>query len=242
MKAIKFFAVCAFAALMTISCNNVPSVEKQPEGITKADVDSASYALGVFYAQAITNNNLGDMNVNEIKRGFIDALKGEKEEVKDQMFVNKRMSDFMLKRNDALATANQKIGEEFLAKNATVEGVEQTAKGVQYTVVRKGNGKFPTNIKDTILVSYEGSTLNGKVFDSSYQRGDTATFTLNRLIEGWQDGLMVCDEGSEVTMWIPASLAYGPRGNYGIAPNETLKFKVEVHEVKPFVEKAEETK
>ena len=240
MKVFKLFAVCALVALMTISCNNVPSVEKQPEGITKADVDSASYALGVFYAQAITNNNLGDMNVNEIKRGFIDALKGEKEEVKDQMFVGQRMSDFMNKRNEALATANQKAGEEFLAKNAAVEGVEQTIKGVQYTVVRKGNGKFPTNIKDTIMVSYEGSTLNGKVFDSSYQRGDTATFTLNRLIEGWQDGLMVCDEGSEVTMWIPASLAYGPRGNYGIAPNETLKFKVEVHEVKPFVEKEEQ--
>lgn len=241
MKAIKFFAICAFAAVLSISCTNYPSVEKQPEGITKADVDSASYALGVFYAQAIVNNNLGDMNMSEVKRGLLDGLKGEKEEIKDQMFVNKRMSDFMLKRNDALAAANKKTGEEFLAKNATAEGVESTVKGLQYTIVRKGNGVFPTNKQDTIVVSYEGSTLNGKVFDSSYQRGDTATFILNRLIEGWQDGLMLCDEGSEVVMWIPSDLAYGPRGNYGIAPNETLKFKVEVHEVKPFVEK-EETK
>ena len=239
MKAIKFFAICAFTAVLSISCNNYPSVEKQPEGITKADVDSASYALGIFYAQAIVNNNIGDMNMSEVKRGFIDGLKGEKEEVKDQMFVNKRMTDFMMKRNDALAVINKKTGEEFLAKNATAEGVQQTPKGVQYLIVRPGNGKFPTSIKDTVKVSYEGSTLDGKVFDSSYERNDTISFPLTRVIEGWQDGLLKCDEGSEVTLWIPSDIAYGAHGPMG--PNQTLKFKVELHEVHPFVEK-EETK
>ena len=239
MKAIKFFAICAFTAVLSISCNNYPSVEKQPAGITKADVDSASYALGIFYAQAIVNNNIGDMNMSEVKRGFIDGLKGEKEEVKDQMFVNKRMTDFMMKRNDALATINKKTGEEFLAKNATAEGVQLTPKGVQYLVVRPGNGVFPTSIKDTVKVSYEGSTLDGKVFDSSYERNDTISFPLTRVIEGWQDGLLKCDEGSEVTLWIPSDIAYGAHGHMG--PNQTLKFKVELHEVHPFVEK-EETK
>ena len=237
MKAIKIIAVCAVAALATVSCYNVPSVEKQPEGISKGAVDSASYALGVFYAQAVTQNNLGDMNYNEVVRGFKDALKGDKPEL-DQMFVNQRMSDFMRQRDEILSKLNKQKGEEFLAKNATAEGVETTIKGVQYMVVRKGNGVFPTSIKDTVKVSYEGCTLDGKVFDSSYERNDTVSFPLNRVIEGWQDGLMFCDEGSEVTLWIPSELAYGPRGPMG--PNQTLKFKVELHEVLPFVEKEEE--
>jgi len=237
MKSIKVIALCAFAAILSVSCNNVPSVEPQPEGLSKGAIDTASYALGVFYAQAITNNNLGDMNYNEVMRGFKDALKGDKPEL-DQMFVNQHMSDFMRQREEIMAEVNKKKGEEFLAKNTTVEGVQTTPKGLQYMVVRPGNGVFPTNKQDTVMVSYEGTTLDGKVFDSSYQRNDTVTFPLNRVIEGWQDGLMFCDEGSEVTLWIPSELAYGPRGPMG--PNQTLKFKVELHKVMPFVAKEEE--
>ncbi|MBO4557632.1 MAG: FKBP-type peptidyl-prolyl cis-trans isomerase [Bacteroidales bacterium] len=238
MKAIKLIAVCAFVAVLSASCYSLPKVEKQPEGITKADVDTASYALGVYFGQMITMNNLGDMNLNQILKGMRDVMKGDKPEL-DQMFVNTHMSKFMQERETVMAELNKKTGEEFLAKNTTAEGVETTFKGLQYMVVRKGNGVFPTDKRDTVKVSYEGSTLDGKVFDSSYQRGDTATFTLDRVIEGWTDGLMFCDEGSEVTLWIPAELAYGARGPMG--PNQTLKFKVELHEVMPFVEK-EETK
>lgn len=239
MKVFKFFAVCALVAAMTVSCYNVPSVEKQPEGITKADVDSASYALGVYYGQMIVMNNLGDMNMNQVWKGLRDAIKGDKEEL-DNMFVNTHMSNFMRKREDVMAALNKKNGEEFLAKNAKAEGVDTTDKGLQYMVVRKGNGVFPTSKQDTVKVSYEGSTLDGKVFDSSYDRGDTATFVLKHVIEGWQDGLMFCDEGSEVVLWIPSDMAYGPRGPMG--PNQTLKFKVELHEVMPFVEKEAEAK
>lgn len=239
MKVFKFFAVCALVAAMTVSCYNVPSVEKQPEGITKADVDSASYALGVYYGQMIVMNNLGDMNMNQVWKGLRDAIKGDKEEL-DNMFVNTHMSNFMRKREEVMAALNKKNGEEFLAKNAKAEGVDTTDKGLQYMVVRKGNGVFPTSKQDTVKVSYEGSTLDGKVFDSSYDRGDTATFVLKHVIEGWQDGLMFCDEGSEVVLWIPSDMAYGPRGPMG--PNQTLKFKVELHEVMPFVEKEAEAK
>ena len=240
MKAFKFFAVVALGALMTVSCcNSLPSYEKQPEGITKADVDTASYALGVYFGQMITMNNLGDMNMNQIMKGMKDVINGDKPEL-DQMFVNTHMTEFMNKRSEIMAEVNKKTGEEFLAKNVTKEGVQTTPKGVQYLVVRKGNGVYPTNVKDTVKVSYEGSTLDGKVFDSSYERGDSTVFALNRVIEGWQDGLMNCDEGSEVILWIPSELAYGSRGTMGIAPNQTLKFKIELHEVMPFIEKEEE--
>lgn len=239
MKVFKFFAVCALVAAMTVSCYNVPSVEKQPEGITKADVDSASYALGVYYGQMIVMNNLGDMNMNQVWKGLRDAIKGDKEEL-DNMFVNTHMSNFMRKREEVMAELNKKKGEEFLAKNAKAEGVDTTEKGLQYMVVRKGNGVFPTSKQDTVKVSYEGSTLDGKVFDSSYDRGDTATFVLKHVIEGWQEGLMFCDEGSEVILWVPSEMAYGQRGPMG--PNQTLKFKVELHNVMPFVEKEAEAK
>lgn len=238
MKAIKFFAIVAVMAFVAVACTNntLPSVEKQPEGITQADVDSASYALGVYYGQMITMNNLGDMNLSEILKGMRDAMKGDNEEF-DQMFVGMRMNNFMAKRNEALAAANKKAGEEFLAKNATEEGVQTTFKGLQYMVVRQGNGVFPTSKQDTITVHYEGSTMVdgkfSKVFDSSYEREEPATFVLGQVIEGWQDGLMFCDEGSEVILWIPSEMAYGIHGSRGIAPNETLKFKVELQSVKP---------
>ena len=233
MKSFKFFAVGAMVALMTVSCYTLPSVEKQPAGISKAEVDTASYALGVYFGQMITLNNLGDLNLNDILRGMKDVMKGDNPAL-DQMYVNTKMSEFMQKRENIMAEVNKKAGEEFLAKNTTAEGVETTFKGLQYMVVRKGNGVFPTSQQDTVKVSYEGCTLDGKVFDSSYERGDTATFVLSRVIEGWQDGLMFCDEGSEVILWIPSELAYGVRGPMG--PNQTLKFKVELHEVMPFVE------
>ena len=236
MKAIKFSVVISFAAVITAACYSVPSVEKQPAGITKAEVDTASYALGVYFGQMITMNKLGDMNMSKVWQGMKDVLKGDKPEL-DQMFVNQHMSDFMRHREEVLAELNKKNGEEFLAKNATAEGVQKTEQGLQYLVVRPGNGVFPTNKKDTVKVSYEGSTLDGNVFDSSYERGDTATFVLQRVIEGWQEGLMFCDEGSEVTLWIPSEMAYGEHGPMG--PNQTLKFKVELHEVHPFVEKEE---
>lgn len=237
MKSIKVIALSALVALMGVSCCNVPSVEPQPEGLSKASVDTASYALGVFYAQAILSNNLGDMNYKEVVRGFKDALKGDNPEL-NQMFVSQHMMKFMRERSEIVAQVNKQKGEEFLAKNVTVEGVESTFEGLQYMVVRKGNGVYPTNDKDTVLVSYEGSTLDGKVFDSSYERQDTVSFPLDRVIEGWTKGLKFCDEGSEVTLWIPSDMAYGMNGPMG--PNQTLKFKVELHKVLPYVEKEAE--
>ncbi len=237
MKSIKFFALCA-VALLSAACCSMPKVAPQPEGITKGDVDTASYALGVYYGQMILMNNLGDLNASQIIKGFKDALKDAESETPkfDQNFVGEAMNNFMAKKSELEAAQNLKKGEEFLAKNATADGVQVTDTGIQYLVVREGNGVFPTNDKDTVLVCYEGSTLDGKVFDSSYEREDTVSFPLNRVIKGWTEGMKHADEGSEIILWIPSELAYGQRGPMG--PNQTLKFKVELIDVKPFVEPA----
>ena len=238
MKSIKFFALCAIA-LLSAACCSMPKVAPQPEGLTKGDVDTASYALGVYYAQMILMNNLGDLNASQIVKGFKDALNDADSETPKfgQNYVNDAMNKFLMKKNELQAAQNLKDGETFLEKNATAAGVKTTESGLQYLVVREGNGVFPTNDKDTVVVCYEGSTLDGKVFDSSYNRDDTLTFPLNRVIKGWTEGMKYADEGSEVTLWIPSELAYGERGPMG--PNQTLKFKVELIQVKPFVEKAE---
>ncbi len=235
MKSIKILLLCLLVALVA-SCS--PKHDPQPAGITKADVDTASYAIGVNFGQVIKMNNLGDLNFCKIFKGMKDAL-SEKEGL-DQQFVMERINGFMQKRNTVLAEANKKEGEEFLAKNATAEGVVVAASGLQYKIVRAGNGVKPTSAQDTVEVNYEGKGLDGKVFDTTYDKEKPIKFPLNRVIPGWTEGLQYCDEGSEVTLWIPSDLAYRERGPMG--PNATLIFKVELVKVYPFVPKEEEVK
>ncbi|MCF0172585.1 MAG: FKBP-type peptidyl-prolyl cis-trans isomerase [Bacteroidales bacterium] len=239
MKLTKILAACAIVVATAASCCSVPSVEKQPAGLSKADVDSASYALGVYFGQAIVQNKLGDMNMSQVMKGLRDALNDYKNETNaiEPMFVGQRMNSFMQKREEALAAVNLKAGTDFLVKNHNAPGVVTLEDGLQYLVVREGNGVKPTCAQDTVEVNYEGSTLDGKVFDSSYERGETITFPLDRVIPGWTEGLQYADEGGEITLWIPCELGYGKNGPMG--PNQLLKFKVELVKVMPYQPKEE---
>ena len=123
-------------------------------------------------------------------------------------------------------------GAKFLEDNATKEGVVTTASGLQYVVLTPGTGKSP-KATDTVLVHYEGTLLDGKVFDSSYRRKEPIEFPLNRVIPGWTEGVQLMQEGAKYRFFIPSKLAYGPRGaGRDIGPNETLIFDVELLEVK----------
>ena len=170
--------------------------------------------------------------MSEVYKGMKDAIEGV--ELVPQE-VNATITDFLDKRNAALAANNVEKGEAFLAKNGKNEGVVTTETGLQYQVVRAGNGVRPS-ATDTVEVNYEGSTIDGKVFDSSYTRGESVKFCLNQVIPGWSEGLQLIDEGGEITLWIPSGLGYGERGvGEIIAPNETLKFRVELIKVIPAV-------
>ncbi len=124
------------------------------------------------------------------------------------------------------------LGKAFLADNATKPGVTTTASGLQYLVLREGEGKSP-RAKDTVVVNYRGTLINGVEFDSSYLAGrEPAEFPLNRVIKGWTEGLQLMKEGAKFRFFIPSALAYGKRGaGIDIGPDETLIFEVELLKV-----------
>ena len=132
-----------------------------------------------------------------------------------------------------MAETDLEKGEAFLKENAKKDGVKATASGLQYKVLKEGEGKSP-KATDTVKVNYEGKLIDGKVFDSSYKRGEPIEFPLNGVIPGWTEGVQLMKEGATYEFTIPYKLAYGERGTPGgpIPPNATLIFKVELIQVK----------
>lgn len=127
---------------------------------------------------------------------------------------------------------NKAAGEAFLAENAKKPGVMTTASGLQYQIITEGTGASPSTT-DNVTVHYQGTTIDGKEFDSSYKRGAPATFPLNRVIPGWTEGLQLMKEGGKSRLFIPSNLAYGERGaGRDIGPNSTLIFDVELIKAK----------
>ena len=235
----KFFSIaviCAIAAMMFASCDKKTAEGSQPAGISKSDVDSVSYMIGYSTGMQIVQSNFGPLSTNNIIKGIIDANKGV--EVDYATFQNV-VNGFMEKRMEAVSSENAAKSEKMLTANAKKNGVVTTESGLQYQIIREGEGVKPGE-RDTVEVNYEGKNLAGKVFDSSYERGTTTSFPLNGVIKGWTEGLQYIGEGGEIMLWIPAELAYGDR-NVGadIGPNEALTFKVELISVKPFVEQPE---
>lgn len=121
-------------------------------------------------------------------------------------------------------------GAQFLADNATKDGVKVTASGLQYLVLKEGTGKSP-KATDEVVVHYRGTLLNGTEFDSSYKRNEPISFRLNQVIPGWTEGVQLMKEGAKYKFFIPSKLAYGSRGGGPIGPDETLIFEVELLKV-----------
>ena len=183
---------------------------------------------------------MDDFNMNELKKGIADFLAAEgqpfdpgfEEQFKinpNQM--NEIINGYLTARQEYKAAVNLAKEEAFLAENAKNEGVQTTESGLQYKLVSAG-ADYKVQPQDTVWVSYKGTLLDGTVFDQN----DSTKFIANRVIKGWTEGLGLLGEGGEATLYIPAELAYGQRGNRGIAPNSTLIFDVKVHKVGQFVE------
>jgi FKBP-type peptidyl-prolyl cis-trans isomerase FkpA len=143
-----------------------------------------------------------------------------------------RMKTTMSAKAAAAAENNKAEGEAFLAKNKGEKGVFSTPSGLQYMVLRQGSGQRP-RATDTVRVNYQGTLLDGTVFDSSYDRGQPAEFGLNQVIAGWTEGLGLMPVGSKFKFWIPSELGYGSKGapGGGIGPNATLVFEVELQAI-----------
>jgi len=201
-----------------------------------------SYALGASMGLFAQNRldqqkDLGiDYDEAALMAGFKDGLANTTQYTVPELQELTRASDMKLKtaqdeKANAASVTNVAEGAAYLAENAKKEGVTTTASGLQYEVLTQGEGKSPASETSTVRVHYKGTLLDGTEFDSSYSRGEPATFPLNRVIPGWTEGVQLMKEGSTYRFTIPSDLAYGERATGSITPNSTLIFDVELLEV-----------
>ena len=219
-----------FRSLLLIGiCIPLVSVAQQELTTQKQKV---SYAVGVSIAQRVQQNI--DVDVDALTLAIRDVLAGEgtrmtPEEIQTTLEEERKKVTEM---QNAIAEKSKQAGEMFLAENMKKEGVVQTDSGLQYMVIEEGAGESPA-ASDTVVVHYRGTLIDGTEFDSSYKRNTPATFPVNGVIQGWQEGLQLMKVGGKYQFYVPSGLAYGDKGAGGaIGPHQTLIFEVELQEIK----------
>nr|WP_297348546.1 FKBP-type peptidyl-prolyl cis-trans isomerase [uncultured Glaciecola sp.] len=212
------------------------------ESVYSTEKENHSYALGASMG-LFAQNRLAqqkDLSIEydeaALMAGFTDGLADATKYTVSELQEFTRAADAILKAtqdekaNMASAT-NVAEGLAYLAENAKKEGVTTTASGLQYEVITQGDGESPASPATTVKVHYKGTLLDGTEFDSSYSRGEPATFPLNRVIVGWTEGVQLMQEGSKYRFTIPSDMAYGESATGKITPNSTLIFEVELLEI-----------
>lgn len=200
-------------------------------------MDKVSYALGIGIGRQLSQMGAADLNIDDFAQAIKDVIAGDLKlgDAEAQQIVQEFFAKQEEKQKAEAAEkgkAAKQDGEKFLAENGKKEGVITTASGLQYQVLREGNGQSP-KATDTVECHYEGTLIDGMKFDSSYDRGQTATFPLNQVIAGWTEGLQLMKEGGKYRFFIPYELGYGERGaGASIPPFSTLVFDVELVSVK----------
>ena len=196
--------------------------------------DKVSYSIGLNIGFNFKKQNV-ELNTDAMVAGVKDAMSGKKPllnetEVKETMTA---FSKDMAEKQKQAGEKNKADGEKYLAENKKKDGVKTTASGLQYKVMKEGSGAAP-GATDTVTVNYRGTLIDGTEFDSSYKRGEPATFPVQGVIKGWTEALQLMKKGAKYQLFIPTSLAYGERGAPpDIMPNSTLIFEVELMDIKP---------
>jgi FKBP-type peptidyl-prolyl cis-trans isomerase FklB len=213
-----------------------PVVAAEKEEL-KTQKDKVSYVIGLDMGNSL-KKNMVDVDIEILVKGIKDAFSGAKPLMTEQEMKETIMAlqkDLQAKQQEqvkVLAEKNKKEGEAFLAENKKKQGVITMPSGLQYKILTDGKGKFP-KATDTVTVNYKGTLIDGTEFDSSYKRGQPATFTVNGVIPGWTEALQLMREGSKWQLFVPSNLAYGERGAGGsIGPNAVLIFDVELISIK----------
>ena len=200
-------------------------------------MDKLSYALGLGIGQQLAQMGAKDLNVSDFAQSISDVLSGrelkishrEAQQIVQQYFA--QQEERLNKERMAQGKVHKEAGEKYLAENAKKENIITLPSGLQYEVLREGNGKKP-KATDSVKCHYEGFLIDGTVFDSSVQRGEPAVFGLQQVIAGWTEGLQLMQEGAKYRFFIPYRLAYGEGGaGQMIPPFATLIFDVELIEV-----------
>ncbi len=191
-------------------------------------MDKVSYFIGNNFGKRMAGQGF-TLDYDQLLAGIKDAVEG-----KETKYPPAELESAMQVFQNAMTTLesqrgerNKQAGTEFLAANGKKEGVTTTASGLQYEVLKAAEGAKP-KATDTVKVHYHGTLINGKVFDSSVQRGEPIEFGLNQVIPGWTEGVQLMNKGSKFKFYIPSDLAYGPSGQGDIGPNEVLIFEVEL--------------
>lgn len=194
------------------------------------DFDKISYALGMNMGNSFRSSGIKELDVTEFAQAINDVLKGDSlkmsyDEAKEVM------NDFFTRLQEEKLVINKKAGEEFLRINKERPGVQSTSSGIQYEILKNGEGAKP-KATDKVKVHYEGKLIDGQIFDSSIKRGEPASFGLNQVIPGWTEALQLMPVGSKYRIYIPSDLGYGERGaGEMIEPNSTLIFDVELLDI-----------
>lgn len=201
-------------------------------------MDKLSYALGIGIGSQLAGMGAKELNIDDFAQAIKDVISGSELKVDNaeaQTLVQNFFQEQEAKQQAAAAEAGKAAkatGEAFLAENGKKDGVVTLPSGLQYQVLKEGNGKKPS-ATDQVVCHYEGTLIDGTVFDSSYQRNQPATFGLNQVIAGWTEGVQLMQEGAKYRFFIPYNLAYGERGaGAQIPPFAALVFDVELIEVK----------
>jgi FKBP-type peptidyl-prolyl cis-trans isomerase FkpA len=199
--------------------------------------DQVSYMIGMAMGKQLEMAK-EDVDVDVLAKAIKTSLAGKKMLLTDQQAAeiaqsfSQKMQAQQMAKMMAEARTNLDQGAAFLAKNAKAPGVQTTPSGLEYQVITQGTGPKPQQ-SDTVRVNYTGTLLDGKKFDSSYDHGEPATFMVNQVVPGWQEGIALMPVGSKYKFWIPAKLGYGDKGTPGgpIPPNATLVFEVELLDI-----------
>lgn len=201
-------------------------------------MDKLSYALGIGIGSQLAGMGAKELNIDDFAQAIKDVISGaglKVDNAEAQTLVQNFFQEQEAKLQAAAAEAGKAAkaaGEAFLAENAKKDGVVTLPSGLQYQVLKEGNGKKPS-ATDQVVCHYEGTLIDGTVFDSSYKRNEPATFGLNQVIAGWTEGVQLMSEGAKYRFFIPYNLAYGERGaGAQIPPFAALVFDVELIQVK----------
>ena len=201
-------------------------------------MDKLSYALGIGIGSQLAGMGAKELNIDDFAQAIKDVISGaglKVDNAEAQTLVQNFFQEQEAKQQAAAAEAGKAAkagGEAFLTENAKKDGVVTLPSGLQYQVLKEGNGKKPS-ATDQVVCHYEGTLIDGTVFDSSYKRNEPATFGLNQVIAGWTEGVQLMSEGAKYRFFIPYNLAYGERGaGAQIPPFAALVFDVELIQVK----------
>lgn len=218
-----------FSLLAIVASTLVMNAQKKVKPIKlENNQDSVSYSIGTLFGSNLKSFGFTDLNVKVFTRAIEDAMKTQ-----DTLITPEKANDIVRKAvtimQEQKAAKNLAEGKAFLEKNKKEPGVVELPSGLQYKVIQEGSGDSP-KAESKITAQYKGQLLDGKVFDSSYDRGEPAQFGVSDVIEGWKEALQLMKPGAKWKLFVPANLAYGenPQPNGPIGPNMVLIFEVEL--------------